>query len=101
MKQILFLSLIFLASCKPCDNSTPVQSSIPDTVTSSAPPSLHRKWNAYETNLPKGIVVGGEAVEENSPQNWLSIERLDGTSVVVKNVDPSLWSAIGKGDTIQ
>ena len=97
MKQVFFLAAIFLASCNCEPVSDPITPSSPQSP--DTPLQVYRRWNSYEVNLPKGVVVGGEAPDGGD--NWLSIQRPDGTTTVIKNVDPSTWSAVNKFDTIQ
>ncbi len=100
MKQTKMKNKIFLVTLiviVGCTNATQVAEEKP-TDSIPAPTVRYKKWSAYETNLPKGVITGGESTDSG---NWLSIEREDGMSTVVKDIDPAVWGAVNKFDTIQ
>jgi hypothetical protein len=60
-----------------------------------------RVWKGSEYGLPTGVLVSGEADDNDPSINWLCIQQPDGHMVIVKNVDKILWQAIEKGDVIE
>ena len=58
-------------------------------------------FSALETGLPAGIIVGGEQIDGNPSNNFLSIKTPDGTIKVVKNVDWQIYNAVKYGDEIK
>ena len=94
MKRLIFFASMLLAGC--ADQTSTDTEAKPNGIPTTA--TRYRKWSAYETNLPKGVVTGGESTNTG---NWLSIEREDGMSTVVKDVDPAVWGAVSRFDTIQ
>jgi hypothetical protein len=71
------------------------------SVEELAPSAQHRVWRGSDYGLPAGVIVDGEADDNDPSINWLCIQQSDGHMVIVKSVDKILWVAIQKGDIIE
>lgn len=64
-------------------------------------PKIQKTWISREVGLPKGTVMGGEFYNNDLTNNYIEVLKTDGTSTVVKNLDPAVWTVIQKGDIIK
>lgn len=104
---VSIITLFFVEGSKKTDeklSETPppkVEQPKPPVVEEPTPVAQPRVWKGSDYGLPAGVLVSGEADENDPSINWLCIQQPDGHMVIVKNVDKVLWTAIQKGDIIE
>jgi hypothetical protein len=62
-------------------------------------PRVPAHWVLPEI-MVSGEVVDGEAQDEDCIDNYLVIKKIDGTQVIVNDIDWSTWKAVEVGDFI-
>jgi hypothetical protein len=82
---------------------TPPKPVVEQTQPTPAPepelPRVPARWIVPEV-LVSGEIVAGEAQDEDCIDNYLVIKKIDGTQVIVNDIDWSTWKAVEVGDFI-
>lgn len=107
-KLIIPLSLLALLTA--CDNKEKQKEQPqPQIETEATSPSIDepvegdvRIWSSVETNLPRGLIIGGEMNTNDNTINSLQIQdTITKVITLVRDIDPYLWNAIKSGDIIK
>lgn len=90
------------------ENKKPKRSSPPPAVTEQAAPApapepeaprVPVHWVIPEVMI-SGEVIDGNATDETCIDNYLAIKKIDGTQVIINDIEWSTWKAVEVGDFI-
>jgi len=90
---------IYLEHKKPKRSPPPAVVQQPVSTPEPELPRVRAHWIVPEV-LVSGEIVAGESQNEDCIDNYLVIKKMDGTQVIVNDIDWSTWKAVEVGDFI-